>query len=293
MKRKALIPAVVIGLVCLALALWPAGNRLYFADAYAGLSACALIALVGVEKPWRWLAIVSLLFGLAGIYIAWHSHPQSRPVTNPNQVSAGSPVWTQWSSTNGGNDHWYALTPSATDWDTAEKLAVSLGGTLATITSPEEQNFINGTFLTGEFEHLPLWIGLVRISTNVPTGGARAGAYRVVPVVPSSGGSSAGGYQVVPIGFGGPLTFPQRVRLALSDLGFNVNLGGPRNTEFSWVTGEDFNYSNWKPGEPNNTPPGESWVAINWEYSDNPPRGTKGDWNDTPLYGTTSVVSHK
>jgi hypothetical protein len=53
------------------------------------------------------------------------------------------------------------------------------------------------------------------------------------------------------------------------------------------VTGEPFAYSNWKEGEPSNTPPGENYVAINWEYSDDPPRGRKGDWNDTPLSGTT------
>jgi hypothetical protein len=291
MKHKPLIPAVAASLLCVALALWPAGNRLYFTAIYAGLSACALVALVSVGKQWRWFAVVTLLFGLTGVYIGWHSHPPSRPVTNPNlRKLAGAPVWIQWSSTRGGNDHWYARTPSATDWDTAEKLAVSWGGTLATITSAQEQYFINNTFLTGDFEYLPLWIGLVRTSTNVPSSGASTGGYVVVPAAPFPSGSSAGAYRLVPIGASGaPLTFLDRVRLALSDLGLNVNAGAPARPkpEFSWVTGEDFDYSNWKEGEPNNSPPGESWVAINWEYSDDPSRGNKGDWNDTPLNGTT------
>lgn len=56
---------------------------------------------------------------------------------------------------------------------------------------------------------------------------------------------------------------------------------------FEWVTGVPLSYTFWKPGEPNNSPPGEYYVTINWEYSDDPPRGLKGDWNDTPLNGTT------
>src|SRR5580704_6812807 len=105
MKRNPLIPAVVVGLVCLALVLWPSGNPLYFTAAYAGLSACSLVTFVWAEKPWRWLAIFSLLFGLTGVYVAWHSHSAGRPVINPNQMRlAGAPVWIQWSSTRGGNE---------------------------------------------------------------------------------------------------------------------------------------------------------------------------------------------
>jgi hypothetical protein len=159
-------------------------------------------------------------------------------VTQP----ARAQTWIQWSSAAGGNNHYYALTPSATNWVAAQKLAVSWGGTLATITSSNEQNFINTTFLRGAFEHLPLWIGL----------------------------------------FG-----PPAKRIYSGKLGpVQVQIGSPA-VKFRWVTGEPFAYSNWKEGEPSNTPPGENYVAINWEYSDDPPRGLKGDWNDTPLNGTT------
>jgi len=152
-------------------------------------------------------------------------------------------TWIQWSSAQGGNNHYYALTPTATNWDAAQKLAVSWGGTLATITSSNEQDFINTTFLTETFEHLPLWIGLERTSAKG--------------------------------------TFSSK----LGSVHVQVSL--QPNTEFRWVTGETLSYTNWKSGEPSDTSPGENCVAINWAYSDVPPRGVKGDWNDTPLNGTT------
>ena len=152
-------------------------------------------------------------------------------------------TWIQWNSDEGGNNHYYSLTPTATNWDAAQKLAISWGGTLATITSSNEQTFINATFLTGTFEHLPLWIGLSKSPAKGPFSG------------------KLGSLQV-------------EVRLQ------------PK-ADFHWVTGEALSYTNWKSGEPSDTPPGEDYVAINWEYSDNPPRGVKGDWNDTPLNGTT------
>jgi len=155
---------------------------------------------------------------------------------------ARAQTWIQWSSAAGGNNHYYALTPSPTNWVAAQKLAVSWGGTLATITSSNEQNFINATFLTGRFEHLPLWIGL----SSSPAKRTYSGTL-------------------------GPI---------------QVQIGSP-TVNFRWVTGEEFAFSNWKEGEPSNSTPGENYAAINWEYSDVPPRGLKGDWNDTPLNGTT------
>jgi hypothetical protein len=156
--------------------------------------------------------------------------------------SARAQTWIQWNSAEGGNNHYYALTPTATNWDAAQKLAISWGGTLATITTSNEQNFINTTFLTGKFEHLPLWIGLRK------------------PAVKST--------------FSGKLG------------ALHVQIGLQPKADFHWVTGEALSYTNWKSGEPSDTPPGEDYVAINWEYSDVPPRGLKGNWNDTPLNGT-------
>jgi hypothetical protein len=152
--------------------------------------------------------------------------------------SAGAQTWIQWSSAAGGNNHYYAVTPFATNWDAAEKLAVSWGGTLATITSSNEQNFINVTFLTGVFEHRPIWIGLIDSGKNTP----------------------------------------------LRRLEERFGLHPEAN--FGWVTGERLSYTNWKEGEPNDYGGKEYCGTINWEYSDNLPRGTKGDWNDAPLDGT-------
>jgi hypothetical protein len=152
-------------------------------------------------------------------------------------------TWVQWNSGQGGNNHYYAVTPTATNWDAAQKLAISWGGTLATITSSNEQNFINTTFLIGKFEHLPLWIGLLKPGSKRP--------------------------------FSGKLG------------GIHVQIGLEPKADFRWVTDEALSYINWKSGEPSDSPPGEDYVAINWAYSDVPPRGVKGDWNDTPLNGTT------
>jgi hypothetical protein len=114
---------------------------------------------------------------------------------------------------------------------------------LATLTSSNEQNFVNTTFLTGKCEHLPLWIGLCKSPTK---------------------GSFSGNL--------GPL---------------HLQVGLQPKAGFRWVTGEALSYTNWKSGEPSDSPPGEDYVAINWAFSDVPPRGLKGDWNDTPLNGTT------
>jgi hypothetical protein len=176
-----------------------------------------------LARALHWCAIAALLMG-----------------TQPGRAQ----TWIRWSSAAGGNNHFYALTPSPTNWTSAQSLAVSWGGTLATITSSNEQNFINTTFLAGAFEHLPLWIGLIDPPAKKGTFSGKLGS-------------------------------------------MEVQIGLHPRVNFQWVTGEPFSYSNWKPGEPNNSPPGENYVAINWEYSDDPPRGLKGDWNDTPLNGTT------
>jgi hypothetical protein len=177
--------------------------------------------------------------GLLTLALRWLTIVALRIEVQPS----GAQTWIQWSSAAGGNNHYYALTPFATNWAAAQHLAVSWGGTLATITSSNEQNFINTNFLAGAFEHLPLWIGLVDPATK----GTISGTLRQVEM----------------------------------RMGFN-----PQGT-FKWVTGETLSYSNWKSGEPNGVSGGENYGTINWEYSDDPPRGIKGDWNDTPLNGTS------
>ena len=52
------------------------------------------------------------------------------------------------------------LTSTAETWTDAEAEAVSKGGHLVTVNDAAEQAFLVNTFLTGDFAHRPLWIGL-------------------------------------------------------------------------------------------------------------------------------------
>lgn len=52
-------------------------------------------------------------------------------------------------------------------------------------------------------------------------------------------------------------------------------------SNFVWVTGEPFVYTNWAPGEPNNVG-NEDWVEIN--------RGGFGRWNDLPASSTRVLI---
>ena len=72
----------------------------------------------------------------------------------------------QWPTASGGNDHFYAVTPNAANWSTAEAFAVSQGGHLASITSAGEQSFLTTTFLNGFFDSRSLWIGLTDRTTE-------------------------------------------------------------------------------------------------------------------------------
>jgi xanthosine utilization system XapX-like protein len=111
MKQKFLVGAVTSGLVCVVLALWPARSLSFDMAAYVGMSVGALLALLRVEKPWRWLAIVVLLFGLMGVLVNWPSEARNLKQTRP----AGAAAWIQWSSSVGGNNvigqSWLVGTP--------------------------------------------------------------------------------------------------------------------------------------------------------------------------------------
>lgn len=59
-------------------------------------------------------------------------------------------VAVQWSSSSGGNDHWYMCFRFAgpTDWTVAQAIAESWGGHLATIASAQENQFVYDLSLT-------------------------------------------------------------------------------------------------------------------------------------------------
>jgi hypothetical protein len=246
--KKVVLPFAACGcLLCLVATLWPTSAQTYSPTAYASLSFFSLAALFCVAKPWRRLLLTTAVLSTLSAFISRQGN-QNLPVRGP--------TWTQWSQTAHGNGHWYALTPSATNWLAAQQTAASWGGHLAVIRNAREQDFINTNFLIGTYEDQCLWIGLLR-SASKPNLGSR-------------------------------------LHLAMEDLGILSSKTPPASSPgstgasaFEWVTGESLSYDNWKPGEPNNTPPGEPYVAINWAYAAGRPDALKGDWNDTPLNGTT------
>ena len=81
-------------------------------------------------------------------------------IVNADGTLPPEPVsWTQWRVADGGNDHWYALTPLAAAWDVAEAEAVARGGHLASLNSASERNFLVTNFLHGVNLLRPFWIG--------------------------------------------------------------------------------------------------------------------------------------
>ncbi|WP_339390436.1 lectin-like protein [Crocosphaera watsonii] len=68
--------------------------------------------------------------------------------------------WIKWSSENGGNDQTYLITDNVMTWEEAETTAQELGGHLVAINSEAEQEFIENNILIGQYERLPLWIGI-------------------------------------------------------------------------------------------------------------------------------------
>ena len=65
-----------------------------------------------------------------------------------------------WASIQGGNNHFYMLTPTRDTWTAQEAYAATVGGHLVSINSQAEQNFLISTFLVGSTSTIPLWIGL-------------------------------------------------------------------------------------------------------------------------------------
>lgn len=63
----------------------------------------------------------------------------------PSVTSASSLV--QWNSGTGANDHYYLATDNLSTWTEANALATSLGGYLASITTQQEQSFLESAIL--------------------------------------------------------------------------------------------------------------------------------------------------
>ena len=77
---------------------------------------------------------------------------------SPGNVSLVSD-WIQWPATAGGNDHWYGVYRTPTDWTTADAAIGGSGAYLVTITDAGEQQFITDTFFTGDDALRVFWIG--------------------------------------------------------------------------------------------------------------------------------------
>ena len=81
---------------------------------------------------------------------------------------------TQWTTGPGANGHWYAISDGAGDFRDIKSLASSLGGTLVSITSAAENEFVYDNFVAlGTCA--PVWcqpatfyIGLERVSSGGP-----------------------------------------------------------------------------------------------------------------------------
>jgi hypothetical protein len=67
----------------------------------------------------------------------------------------------QWRVEDGGNGHWYGLTPVAQRWPLASDTAQLAGGVLASLGSAAENSFVSDAF-AGQI----LWIGARRSSAN-------------------------------------------------------------------------------------------------------------------------------
>jgi len=99
-----------------------------------------------------------LLLTVAAIVFGWSSGASAVPI--------------QWTVSSGGNGHWYELIAGGIDWDSAQALATSRGGYLATLTSAGENAFVATSLVTPTGG---IWIGAFQNLTSPsyaePSGG--------------------------------------------------------------------------------------------------------------------------
>ncbi len=69
--------------------------------------------------------------------------PDTEEITLINDPGPTGGGWVQWTDASGGNGHYYQIVAFSGDWASARADAATRGGHLATITSAEEQTFIN------------------------------------------------------------------------------------------------------------------------------------------------------
>ena len=148
----------------------------------------SLVGFMGVEGETYWIRLSGVNGAGSGeIDIAWGE------VDSPYEDLA-----VEWSVASGGNGHFYALYAlgEQSTYARAIEAASQFGGYPATITSPEEQDFID---------------------RNMP--GTQVGGPTAIGLYQKDGGEEPGG-------------------------------------GWAWITGEPFDWTNWQPGEPNDTAPG-------------------------------------
>lgn len=121
----------------------------------------------------------------------------------------------QWSSSVGGNDHWYDAIASQSLWEDAKIATEQIGGYLATMTSADENQFIVDTFLQSNIAARHYWLGGYQLNNNSEPAG-----------------------------------------------------------NWAWVTGEQWNYTNWTSLEPNNIGGDEDYLQFYMRD------GKVGAWND-------------
>lgn len=88
-------------------------------------------------------------------------------------INTALAVPTQWTSTSGGNDHWYEVIENSLLWDDAQIEAETLTyngfqGHLVTITDQEENNFVWS--IVDNTTDYTIWLGGYQNSSDTPSG---------------------------------------------------------------------------------------------------------------------------